>query len=266
MIMIKTETIELTPEMAVDLLASAAQNRNPSRKLVSAYTRDIEEGRWTLNGESVKVNTGGQMFDGKHRCLAVVAAGKPITTVIAWDADEENVDVGRPRTYSDTLAIAGMPSSRNLGAAVTAITVWQAGGRPGIVGQFRPTVTEKNKTLSEHPEIPEIVRIVNVLRPHIPVAPSILSLCYWLFNRISPEETQGFMEDVAGGAGLEEGNAALTLRNRLVKEWLARRGPLNDKDAAALIIMAWNAYRDRRPMKKLQLANPLTLEKFPQPH
>lgn len=262
----RTEIINLTPAMAEDLLAHAAANRKPSRKLVAAYSRDITEGRWTLNGESVKVNPQGQMFDGKHRCLAVVAAGAPITTAIAWDADEDNVDMGRPRTYGDALAINGVSNARNLAAAIMVITAWLRGYRPGSSGNFKATFAEKDKTLADHPEILASVRRVNSLKADIPVPPSVLALCHWLFSAISADEADEFLENVAMGAGLEYGNAALTLRNRLIRDRLARRGALSDRDAAALMIMAWNAYREHRSISKLQLPNPLTPQNFPEPH
>jgi hypothetical protein len=261
----RTETIELTPELAEKLLGGAAANRHASPKLVLAYSRDVKEGRWTLNGESVKVNAAGQMFDGRHRCLAVVAAKTSIMTAIAWDADEDNVDMGRPRSYGDTLAITGAPNARNLGAAVTAVTNWLAGYRPGLAGSFKSTFAEKDKILADHPEILFSVQRANAVKTSIPVSPSILALCHWLFSAISPDEANEFMGNVAHGVALEAGNAALTLRNRLIKDRLTRRGSLSERDSAALIILAWNAYRERRLIIKLQLPNPLTTQNFPEP-
>jgi len=181
-------------------------------------------------------------------------------------ADPRNVDMGRPRTYGDTLAISGQAHARNLAAAINAATLWEKGLRPGLARRYKTTFAEKEKTFADHPEILESVRFISSIRRDIPVAPSVLALGHWLFDAIARDDAAQFFVDVASGAGLDYGNAALTLRNRLISDRLKRRGALDERDAAALMIMAWNAYHERRPLTKLQLPNPLTLKNFPEPH
>ena len=262
---LRTETIELTPEYAVRLLENPAPNRLTDQGRLASYARDIAEDRWTFNGETIKVNQAGQMFDGKHRCMAVVRAEKSIQTLIAWDAEEANVDMGRPRTYADVLSIGGARNSRNVAAAVRSITLWNNGSKPGLEGQYKPTLPELEQTLKSWPEITDILHKVNQVRPFIAAQPSVLALCYWLFTQAgSADLADKFFEDVAQGVGLSAGNAALTLRNRLTKEQLARRGAIPVRDSSALIIMAWNAYSENRPIQRLQLPNPLTKVTYPE--
>jgi len=261
----RTEIIELTPELAAEWLANAATNRHPSPKSVSAMARDIAEERWTLNGESVKLNPAGQMFDGKHRCTAVVQAGRSIRTVVVFDADEMNVDMGRPRSYGDVLTMAGYANGRNLAGLITLITGWKRGLRPGFTQRVKFTLAERDKVLADHPEIEDAYREAARVAKDVLAPRAVIGLCIWLFDRIDPTVSREFLRDVATGVQLEEGNAALALRNRLQREAHTQRRSLGDRDAAALFILAWNGYRDRRPMSKLQLPNPLTNDSFPEP-
>jgi alkylated DNA nucleotide flippase Atl1 len=263
----KLEIAELTPELAEKLLGSAAPNRHPSYKMVKAYARDMAEGRWTLNGETIKVNRHGQLFDGKHRCLAVVESGITIQAVIVYDAEEDNVDSGRPRSYGDVLAMAGEPNARNYAAVIKAVAAWEEGLRPAgrASGSKVFTFQEKEEIRLKYPEIADTVRVAGMVKAHIPVAPSLLGLCHWLFSRIDPEDAADFMNNLADGVGLDEGNPVLTLRNRIFKDRLSHRGPLHDPDVVALFIMAWNAYREHRSLSRLQLPNPLNQSNFPEP-
>jgi len=224
---LKPEIIELTPEFAADLLASAKRNRPVSPKLVKSYARDMAEDRWSLNGETIKVNKQGLMFDGKHRCMACIEAGRPVRVLIVWDAEEENVDTGRPRTYADILAMDGVAYARQLSAAVNQVTVWMDGGRPGLSASYRATTAEKDQILTDNPGILNSVIRVNQLRTKIPVQPSVLALCHWLFTSISPGEAEQFFLDLSSGAGMEDGDPVLTLRNRIIRERLNRRGAMN---------------------------------------
>lgn len=79
----------LTPELAKRLLDNPhPRQRHISRPRVDSYARTIRDGRWRLNpADAILVASDGRMFNGGHRCSAVVQARTPIEVYIDWNAD-----------------------------------------------------------------------------------------------------------------------------------------------------------------------------------
>jgi hypothetical protein len=261
----RAEKVTLTPVLAQKLLGNSAPNRTVSPHLVGAIARDIAAGQFTLNGETIKINADGQMFDGQHRCHAVVSAGIPVDVWIVYGASEEFVDVGRPRTYADILGMTGHASARTLASVTRAVNAWERGRRPGFARGTRPTVAELDATLIAHPDIYDVSArtVANVSRIDCP--PSGIGLCWWLFMQLDETGADEFMSRVADGIGLDAGHPALVLRERLRKEHLASRHSIDVREGAALIITAWNGWRAGRSLTKLQMPFPLTNENYPRP-
>jgi hypothetical protein len=83
-----TVETELTPELAAQLLANPnPKQRRIDRQTVAQYVRAITEGRWRLVPDPIQVAGEAGMFNGGHRCTAVIAARKSIPVYIDWDAD-----------------------------------------------------------------------------------------------------------------------------------------------------------------------------------
>jgi hypothetical protein len=105
--------IELTPELAAQLLAHAHEKqRRPGHKKVTGYARALTEGRWRLNFDPIlcESESGDGMWNGSHRCAAVVQSGTSMPVYIVYGADPSLFDVtdtGNPRTASQFLARDG---------------------------------------------------------------------------------------------------------------------------------------------------------------
>lgn len=114
----------LTPELAAKLLSNPhPRQRRQARNTAAEYARRIKEGRWKLVPDPIMVDPEGRMFNGGHRCQAVIAANRSIPVFIMWDADPELfdvIDVGRFRSpyqfISDKDATARASAAR--------VTLW----------------------------------------------------------------------------------------------------------------------------------------------
>ncbi len=100
----------ITPEQASDLLT----NHNPSnRRLDTGHAmflaQEMERGTFRPdNGDSIRIDTDGNVLDGQHRLAAIVRVGKPVTMLIAKDVDRETfatIDTGKRRTVQDIVGI-----------------------------------------------------------------------------------------------------------------------------------------------------------------
>ena len=83
----KVETI--TPEIAKTMLGENVNNRRISRDNVNLFAREIRNGEWRFNGEAIKFGKDGRLLDGQHRLLAVIAADKPLTTLVIRGLEDE---------------------------------------------------------------------------------------------------------------------------------------------------------------------------------
>lgn len=101
----KVETI--TPEIAKTMLGENVNNRRISRDNVNLFAREIRNGEWRFNGEAIKFSKDGRLLDDQHRLLAVIAADKPLTTLVIRgleDETQQTMDSGKTRTLGDVLA------------------------------------------------------------------------------------------------------------------------------------------------------------------
>lgn len=81
---------------------------------------------------------------------------------------------------------------------------------------------------------------------------SIVGLCYWLFSEHDADDALWFLSRLADGDGLAADDPISALRNRIVKMRMGG-GRVNETDALALAIFAWNAKRMGESRTKLQL-------------
>lgn len=70
---------EITPEIAQLMLGKTLNNRNLNEKVISIFARDMQEGRWALTGDPIKLDRDGNLIDGRHRLRAIVVSGVRVT-------------------------------------------------------------------------------------------------------------------------------------------------------------------------------------------
>lgn len=107
---IKARAIMVTPDLAERLLASRGQNRRVSAPVIQKYARDMQSGRWQLNGQTIKISSDGRLLDGQHRLEAAKKAKTPFPAIIVDGLEEEtlsSLDIGHQRSVSDILRERG---------------------------------------------------------------------------------------------------------------------------------------------------------------
>jgi hypothetical protein len=88
-----SEFVLITPEMAqtmIDHLWSKEEgNRNTKPPLVEAYKRDIENDHWIPTDESIGVNLAFEVYNGRHRLLAIIGTGRAMPMYVTWNVLNE---------------------------------------------------------------------------------------------------------------------------------------------------------------------------------
>lgn len=90
-------------------------------------------------------------------------------------------------------------------------------------------------------------------------------MCHWLFSDLDGDAADWFLHRLSDGDELSADDPIAVLRNRVVKMRMGG-GRVNETDALALAIYAWNAHRAGETRTKLQMPRGgLTPENFPEP-
>lgn len=235
--------IELTPALATVLLNRNPDNRNVSDGFVERYSRDIENGSWAFNGQTIIVASDGFLNDGQHRCLSVEKAKKSIRTIIVIGVDRDTrytLDQGRTRMASDYLSMQGYKNSTQLSAAGTYLWQYKNFGKLSSSPNFRPTKGEILSVVEEHPILDRAIHAANTKGADAVGGKAVLAFTYYLISRAAgPEDAKAFMAALISGESLSAGHPILYARNRL----MAERGHLKANERADIILKAWNYSR-----------------------
>lgn len=267
---IKTDVITVTPRLAKQLLEQNTGNRKIAAVNLNKIKTAMVQGEWTLNGEAIKISRSGRILDGQHRLHAAVETDTTFETLIVYgleDESQDSMDTGKARTIADILGIRGFKNTSSLAAITVAIIRSEKWGIKAAVSQsigFAVTPPQAIERIEREPSLTEIHRlVVPVAKIGLPTRTA--GLLFYKFSEINPDDAQDFFFKLASGEGLNRGHPILTLRNFLIN-FKAERGQKNQVYVSALVIKAWNKYREGQDLRHLRFtsggANP---EAFPEP-
>lgn len=247
------QTVDLTPALARVLLSRNDGNRRISDALVTSYARDISTGGWTFNGEPIILSLDGKLNDGQHRCEAVVAADKPIKTILVIGVDRETrttLDQGRVRSAGDFLAMNGHHTANVLGAAASLYWQYLTFGQLARGSTQRPTKGEVMRCVEQHGDIAKSVSFCQRKGIGTVGGHSLISFVHFaVWKRAGRMSADEFIKSLVDGVGLSAQNPILYCRNRLINE----RGKLRGNFKAELIFKAWNAQRRGETLRHIIL-------------
>lgn len=285
------EVVDLTSEMAVDLLLQNHCNRPLRRDRVQALARDIRANKWRYTGDPIKIATitsedevytetgdrvpaGAEVvIDGQHRLHGLLLAAKHNPNVEIRVRIERGftyqtqrvIDAGTPRNAADLLHFEHpllAVNSRLTVALARRIYRFQISGNL-LDRHHLPTNDELLDLVNSN--LDRFVEAATYAEKHAsPRMPaSLVAWFYYTLTGVDAELGRWFMLKFHVGADLPEGHPILLLRDKLDKEidksrrHLRRR--IGEAEIAMYTIIAWNhiylARRRGRPdptFQKLQ--------------
>ena len=274
----------ITPRDAEKMLATMIKNRPVSDAKTIEYAIAMEEGKWSVNGETIKLDRNGHLFDGQHRLRACVLAEKPFKTFVARGIEDPNafatVDVGKNRSHGDILGIAGFSNPAHCATAATIIYLFQNGqldwkGPQGHGARVVRTATSKatanmrtmptrtvliqkdvllefSKSIAEG--LSSAVRIGNSFKARKLVSPPLMAGVYYLLREKSFDDAEKFFYDLGEGIGLTKTDPVYHLRERLIDN-KSEGGPLNRWTIIGLMLKAWNKRRAGEELRYLKVGD-----------
>lgn len=252
------QTISVTPETAARWLAYNESNRPLNKKTVLKYLETMKRGKWQLNGQMIIFSSCGVLLDGQHRLSAVVSYGQPVLMDVRFGIDiatYDTIDDGKKRSPGDILGIAGIKNSHNTAAAIRVVMSMEMGYQTHHIGMTKtPTNEQIVNWYNENPGFYDFVAQAEnwYHKSGRLIKPAGLAAFYWMFSRRSPAQAFDFLNEVMLGVGLSEDSPAYTLRSLLIREAASANKKTSLSAMRAMIIKAWNAYREGRKIKLLR--------------
>lgn len=293
----KSEIEVISPRLAEDWLKTMKSNRPQSDHMVYEYATSMQAGRWAVNGETIKFDKDGHLFDGQHRLLACMISGKSFKSYVIRGIVDANafatVDAGKIRTHGDIFHLGGY-SDYFVASGIATILYFYKNKRLTTRGpmnisrseQRRNPLIGKIKEALGKKEIPRrgrqidkevllefarpyrekilrSIRIINDKKARKVMPKVVMAGAHLLFAEKSESEAAQFMDRLTEGTGLMVGDPVHTLRERLLSNQFLRekRGAhMNRWTVLALTIKAWNKFRAHEKCSVLRIAED---EKFP---
>jgi hypothetical protein len=259
------ELVEVTPEMALDLLAGNTNNRHVRNTVVESYARDMTEGKWRAgSGEPIHIAPDGTIGNGQHRLLAVLESEVTVTLPMLHAPLEWRMvaDQGSKRTFADILRITYREANHaKLAAAVRLMWEYRRAGTLGFGANSQllidgerhilgsPTVTELERTYLAEQGLREHVHAYYYLRSAsgADIMASVATTLSYLTHSVDEDDAQFFWDRAALGDQLSADSPILALRRVMTGD----SRPTRARVQAALVIKAWNGYRAGDPVRNL---------------
>lgn len=263
----------VTPDKALRWLSVNVYNRDLRAHHVEKLAGILIRGEWELTTDAVGFDTEGWLRNGQHRLSAIVVADIPAPVLVlrGMEARAQNVtDQNIPRSLADALKLRGEKNWYVMASMLYWLYrleyIQQTGNAHYRAPSERPTTPQCLAILdTDAPRMREMPRNVSRVRKDLPVRTGVLAALWYRFRQIDPEEADLFVNLLAEGANLGKNDPIFVLRRILLQQ---RRGyeRLPDYREAAIIIKAWNAWREQKPISNLSYKyTPLVKEPFPLP-
>lgn len=244
---IATKIMTITPEMARKMLDGNTENRPLHGRHIDRIALAMSDGRWSLNGESIKFSSDGVLIDGQHRLMACIKSGVSFDTVIISNVDPASfstIDIGTKRTAGDAIGRMGFKNHNAIASALRWVVALTDGKTHR--GNVVLDPDQAMAILADNIGIQDSVSPADKVYPLVPK--SIGVALHYLFAHKDRAAADKFFFDLKNGENLNVGDPVLSLRNRLVTGRLTSKVKLSvsSSETVALMIRAWNARRSGR--------------------
>lgn len=148
-IMIQIGMEKITPAKAVEYLKANKNNyRKLSRAKVNLYAKDMADGNWQVNGETVVFAKDGTLKDGQHRLAAIAQSGKTIELAVVRNVDNAVTvfDVGTNRTLRHIVSASDVDANTyTIAAANIIVGAFKPASKGTVLGYIGEHVGELNR-------------------------------------------------------------------------------------------------------------------------
>lgn len=246
-----SERVNITPALATMVLGRNPDNRNISPTKAGHYARDMINGMWAENGETIVISNDGLLNDGQHRLQAVIDSNtvQPFLVVFGVSrASRTTVDQGRARGAGDYLAMDGVRYAVNAATAAKFIIAYERANGRNI--SQRPFITNC-EIVARVKADDEIIRSATYASHHYKAHRSLFSntvmmACHYILSEVNAKDAEEYLNQVALGENIERGDPAFAVRQAFLSEKRERQ------EAMEIIFHGWNKFRQRSTLRAVR--------------
>lgn len=256
-----TTTIELiTPQIAEKYLSTnIGHQRNVTMSHQLHLKQQMEKGQWLMTGEPIIFDGDGRLIDGQHRLRALIAANRSIEFVITRGVPTDSfvaINRGKPRSNANIFAIHGAKNHTATASCVANVlnyrralttTITSKDGKKKKGGSLNSYIRSSSADLikeydSNPAKYDDAIHIAMSAKRicTMSISSSVAALAM-IDAGHTVHEVSDFWESVKVGAGLDEGDPILTLRNKLSFN-SGSNAKLSTNILLMLCVKAWNAH------------------------
>lgn len=248
------ETVLVTPTMADEWLALYNNDNRPlSDSTVDDYMREMKAGEWTADGQAITFDWNGHMLNGQHRCWAASLGKVSFWTTVVRGVDPKafkNYDGHKRRNASDVIGIGpGAPTTHRRPIATAAFLCMKYNAKNKYL---KANARQVSDWYDEHPDL-ETWAVAAGKGAMRPFASPLAAVTYLACGKYRARAVD-FVTKMVDGDNLPKGSPILAVRTRLLAG-----GPVSGTgkregthERFGLLIHAWNAYIEGRPMQRVQ--------------
>lgn len=246
-----SEVVEVTPDLARLMLRGNEHNRNVNSSHVGRLAADIKDGKWDLNGESIKISPTGQLCDGQHRLHAVIQSNMPIRTVVTFGIDYETrltTDQGKVKGIADYLSMSMDVKNAAIVSSAARILLAERQGLKDHGGNLITKTKIRGEYEKNRKDIDSAASfVVSNYAGRLFGGPSVLTAAMVILKRISPS-ADDFMQKLMKGNDLSDGDAILHARERFMRDPRMKMG-----DRIVLLRKAFDAWMEGREVRRIMV-------------
>ena len=242
-----TEHVTITPGLASELLKRNPGNRLLSERKIANYARDMINGCWVLNGETIIISTTGELNNGQHRLSAIIEANRPVEALLAFGltrASRLTVDQGMARSAAHYLAMQGVENTKACASIAGILIAIERSS--GAFVKADTTHQEVTTRVLNDPAIGRAAHFSATVQRFAKafLTPSQIGSLYYLFDELSTADADKYMRQVCLGESIKRGDPAFSVRQAL--------GGLKGEQRQVrmeITMRGWVAIRQRRTLK-----------------
>lgn len=247
------QLVEVTPEMAVEILSSNYEDqRNINKAAVEKLRRAMEAGEWAPEiAGPIIVSEDGELLDGQHRLTAVVLHGEPVPMWVYRGAsakDFPKIDSGMGRTMAQALPWDAK-NKTVLASMLKYVTAYKENGfGTGLWFERVPAYVGREEYESNRDDYDRIAsEAVAIRKSYASMSTGTLAFFIWLMERTDRETAEAVKAGLRG-----EGKDAWMYR--VINVWILHRtGPGRTVKPPVLfrcLCCIWNAAVEGRTLAK----------------
>jgi hypothetical protein len=265
---IETRFVLITPQLAKLIVEKYNRGNRPvSKPNLRKLTKEMEEGNWIFNGDTITFDNKGVQRNGQHRLLSCIDSNTPIYCLVVTGVQPESfmsMDMGKKRSGGDILSIEGVKNHSN--ACATLKTIYNfKNNRYGINISSQPLSLSNTEMMTFYNSLNGIEESITygvkmAKRDECLMAPSLVSTFHYLLGEVDKEKSMIFMDKLCLGYNIEEGSPIQSLRSKITKEKTDKNYKITRSELMANIVYAWNKFKNGKKCKNLRLPENFNME------